>query len=73
MWLIIQRECFMEGKYSMFVGMQLNVVHVSKLFVWLNYVRYPFTKEKYESWKAFNTLWSFHVYESFSIAPRLKL
>jgi hypothetical protein len=30
-------------------------------------------RKKYESWKAFNTLESFHVYESFSIAPRLKL
>jgi hypothetical protein len=54
----------------MFVGMQLNVVHASKLFVCLNYVRSFSTKKKYES---FNTLGSFHVYESFSIAPYLKL
>jgi hypothetical protein len=36
----------MEGKYCMFVGMQLNIVHASKLSVWLNYVRSPCTKEK---------------------------
>jgi hypothetical protein len=63
----------MKGKYCMFVGMQLNVVHASKLFVCLNYVRSPSTKKKYESLKSFNTLGSFHVYESFSIAPYLKL
>jgi hypothetical protein len=63
----------MEGKYYIFVGTQLNAVHASKLYVWLNYVRSPSTKKKYESWKAFNTLESFHVYESFSIAPHLKL
>jgi hypothetical protein len=63
----------MECKYCMFVGMQLNVVHASKLFVWFNYVRSPFTKKKYELWKAFNTLGSFHVYESFSTTPRIKL
>jgi hypothetical protein len=57
----------------MFVGMQLNVVHTSKHLVLLNYVRSPFTNEKYESCKAFNTLGSFHVYKSFSIAHRLKL
>jgi hypothetical protein len=57
----------------MFVGMQLNVVHTSKHLALLNYVRSPFTNEKYESCKAFNTLGSFHVYKYFSIAPRLKL
>jgi hypothetical protein len=39
----------MEVKYYMFVGTQLNVVHASKLFVWLNYVRSPSIKEKYKS------------------------
>jgi hypothetical protein len=63
----------LEGKYCMFMGTQLNIVHASKLSVWLNYVRSSFTKEKYESWKTFNTLGSFHVYESFSIVPHLKL
>jgi hypothetical protein len=63
----------MEGKYCMFVGMQLNVIYASKLFIWLNYVRSPSTKEKYDSWKTFNTLGIFHVYESFSTSPRLKL
>jgi hypothetical protein len=63
----------MKGKYCMFVGTQLNVVHASKLSVWLNYVRSPFTKKKYESWKAFNNLGSFHVYKSFSIASHQKL
>jgi hypothetical protein len=63
----------MEGKYCMFVGMQLNIVHASKLYVWLNYVTCSSTKEKYESWKVFNTVESFHVYESFSTTPHLKL
>jgi hypothetical protein len=57
----------------MFVGTQLNIVHASKLSVWINYVRSLSTKEKYESCKSFNTLGNFHVYESFSIAPHLKL
>jgi hypothetical protein len=53
----------------MFVGTQLNIVHASKLSIWLNYVRSSSTKKKYESWKSFHTLESFHIYESFSIAP----
>jgi hypothetical protein len=36
----------MKGKYYMFVGTQLNVVHTSKLHVLLNYVRSPFTNKK---------------------------
>jgi hypothetical protein len=34
----------MEGKYCMFVGTQLNVVHASKLSI-CNYVRSLSTKE----------------------------
>jgi hypothetical protein len=63
----------MEGKYCMFVDTELNIVHAPKFSVWLKYVRSPSIKKKYELWKAFNTLESFHIYESFSIAPRLKL
>jgi hypothetical protein len=37
-WLIIWHAYFMEGKYRMSVGMQLNVFHASKLSMWLNYV-----------------------------------
>jgi hypothetical protein len=50
MWLIIWHEYFMEEKYCMSMGTQLNVFHASKFSVWLNYVKSPFTK-KYESWK----------------------
>jgi hypothetical protein len=55
----------MEEKYYMPVGMQLNAFHASKLFMWLNHVKYPSIKEKYESWKACNTWESFHVCKSF--------
>jgi hypothetical protein len=51
MWLIIWHEYFMKGKYYMSVGTQLNVLHASKLSVWLNYVKSPSTKKKYESRK----------------------
>jgi hypothetical protein len=37
-----------------------------KTFLWLNYVKSPFIKEKYESWKECNTWESFHVCESFT-------
>jgi hypothetical protein len=53
----------MEEKYYMSVDMQLNIFHASKLFVWLNYVKSPSTKKKYESWKTCNTWESFHVYK----------
>jgi hypothetical protein len=56
----------MERKCCIYVGTQLNVFHASKLFVWLNYVKSPFIKEKYESWKECNTWESFHVCESFT-------
>jgi hypothetical protein len=62
-WLIIWHKYFMEGKYCMSVGTQLNVFHASKLFVWLNYMKYHSTKKKYESWKTCNTWESFHVYK----------
>jgi hypothetical protein len=39
MWLIIWHEYFMEEKYCMSVGTQLNIFHASKLSVWLNYVK----------------------------------
>jgi hypothetical protein len=45
MWLIIWHEYFMEGKYCMSVGMQLNIFHASKLFVWLNYIKSHSTKK----------------------------
>jgi hypothetical protein len=35
----------MKEKYYMSLGMQLNVFHASKLFVWLNYVKSPSTKK----------------------------
>jgi hypothetical protein len=55
----------MEGKYYMSVGMQLNIFHASKLFVWLNYVRSPFRKEKYALWNACNTRGSFEFLPKF--------
>jgi hypothetical protein len=56
-------EYFMQGKYCMSADTQLNVFHASKLFVWLNYMKYPSTKKKYESWKTCNTWGSFHIYK----------
>jgi hypothetical protein len=53
----------MEGKYCMFMGMQLKVFHASKLSIWLDYVKLPSTKKKYESWKTCNTWESFHIYK----------
>jgi hypothetical protein len=66
MWLIIWHECFMEGKYFMSVSMQLNAFHAAKLSVWLNYMKYRFTKEKYESLKAYNTWECFQLFKSFT-------
>jgi hypothetical protein len=45
----------MEEKYCMSMGMQLNIFHASKLSIWINYVKSPSTKKKYESWKTYNT------------------
>jgi hypothetical protein len=36
----------MEGKYYMSMSMQLNVFYASKLFIWFNYMKSPFTKKK---------------------------
>jgi hypothetical protein len=38
----------MEEKYCMSVGTQLNIFYAQKLFVWLNYVKSPSTKEKWQ-------------------------
>jgi hypothetical protein len=45
-WLIICHEYFMEWKYCMSVGTQLNIFHATKLSIWLNYVKFPSTKKK---------------------------
>jgi hypothetical protein len=55
---MVSMHMIMEGKYCMYVDTQLNIFQTSKLSIWLNYVKSPFTKKKYEY-----TWGSFHIYK----------
>jgi hypothetical protein len=57
---------FYEMEILHVCGYTIKYFPYIKTFLWLSYMKSPFIKEKYESWKSCNTWGSFHVCRSFT-------